>query len=61
MVAMLEVLQNYNRIEDWNESQFKKLCAKFAGQYDEKVFEYVLSNIPYSKQTIARLKAILDP
>ena len=60
MVAMLEVLQNYNRIEDLNESQFKKLCAEFAGQYDEKVCEYVLSNIPYSEQTISRLKAILD-
>ena len=60
VVAILEVLQNYNRIEDLNESQFKKLCAEFAGQYDEKVCEYVLSNIPYSEQTIARLKAILD-
>ena len=59
MVAMLEVLQNYNRIEDWNESQFKKLCAEFAEQYDEKVCEYVLSNIPYSEQTIARLKVII--
>ena len=59
MVAMLEVLQNYKRIEDLNESQFKKLCAEFAGQYDEKVFEYVLSNISYSEQTIARLKAII--
>ena len=59
MVAMLEVLQNYNRIEDLNESQFKKLCAEFAGRYDEKVFEYVLSNISYSEQTIARLKAII--
>ena len=59
MVAILEVLQNYDRIEDWNESQFKKLCAEFAGQYDEKVFEYVLSNISYSEQTIARLKAII--
>ena len=59
MVAMLEVLQNYNRIEDLNESQFKKLCAEFAGQYDEKVFEYVLSNISYSEQTIARLRVII--
>ena len=60
VVAILEVLQNYNRIEDLNESQFKKLCAEFAGQYDEKVCEYVLSSIPYSEQTIAQLKAILD-
>ena len=60
MVAMLEVLQNYKRIEDLNESQFKKLCAEFAGRYDEKVFEYILSNISYSEQTIARLKAIID-
>ena len=59
MVAMLEVLQNYNRIEDLNKSQFKKLCAEFAGQYDEKVCEYVLSNISYSEQTIVRLKAII--
>ena len=59
VVAILEVLQNYNRIEDLNESQFKKLCAEFAGQYDEKVCEYVLSNISYSEQTIARLKAII--
>ena len=60
MVVILEVLQNYDRIEDLNEPQFKKLCDEFAGQYDEKVCEYVLSNIPYSEQTISRLKAILD-
>ena len=59
MVAILEVLQNYNKIEDLNEMQFKKLCAEFAGQYDEKVCEYVLSNISYLDQTIALLKAIL--
>ena len=59
MVAILEVLQNYDRIEDLNESQFKKLCDEFAGQYDEKVCEYVLLNISYSEQTIARLKAII--
>ena len=59
MVAMLEVLQNYNRIEDLNESQFKNLCVEFAGRYDEKVCEYVLLNISYSEQTIARLKAII--
>ena len=59
LVAMLEVLQNYNRIENLNESQFKKLCAEFAGQYDEEVCEYVLSNISYSEKTIARLKAII--
>ena len=60
VVAMLEVLQNYNKIEDLNEMQFKKLCEDFARQYDEKVCEYVLSNISYSEQTIALLKAILD-
>lgn len=60
VVAILEVLQNYNKIEDLNETQFQKLCAEFAGQYDEEVCEYVLSNIPYSEQTIALLKAILD-
>ena len=47
VVAILEVLQNYDRIEALNESQFKKLCAEFAGQYDEKVCEYLLSNFPY--------------
>ena len=59
-VSILEVLQNYNKIEDLNESQFKNLCAEFTGQYDEEVCEYVLSNIPYSERTIALLKAILD-
>ena len=59
VVAILEVLQNYNKIEDLNEPQFKKLCAEFAEQYDEKVSEYVLSNISYSDHTIARLKAII--
>ena len=47
VVAILEALQNYDRIEALNESQFKKLCAEFAGQYDEKVCEYFLSNSPY--------------
>ena len=47
VVAILEVLQNYDRIEALNESQFKKFWAEFAGQYDEKVCEYLLSNFPY--------------
>lgn len=59
-VSILEVLQNYNKIEDLNVAQFHKLCADFAKDYDEKACEYVLSNIPYSEQTIALLKAILD-
>ena len=59
-VSVLEVLQNYNKIEDLNVAQFHKLCADFAKDYDEKMCEYVLSNIPYSEQTIALLKAILD-
>ena len=59
-VSILEVLQNYNKIEDLNEVQYHKLCADFARDYDEKVCEYVLSNIPYSEQTIALLKSILD-
>ena len=59
-VSIIEVLQNYNKIEDLNEAQFHKLCAAFARDYDEKVCEYVLSNIRYSDETIASLKAILD-
>lgn len=59
-VSILEVLQNHNKIEDLNEVQFQKLCVDFAQQYNEKACEYVLASIPYSEQTIALLKTILD-
>lgn len=60
IICGLEVLQNFNKIQDINYSAFidySKLLAKF---YKDEVFETVISKTTYKKSTIAFFKNILN-
>lgn len=59
-VQMLEVLQNYDTIQDMNSKSFWGLCKEYSKNYDAEACEYVLSRIKYSKRTIAFLHSILN-
>ena len=59
-VCMLEVLQNFESIQELNYSQFLQFCKKFAGQYDENAIKQVLEVRQYKKRTLSFLKNILD-
>lgn len=59
-ISMLEVLLHFNEIEELNLSGFKRLCVRFAENYDEKSALTVIDTMHYPKRTIAFLKQILD-
>ena len=59
-IQMLEVLQNYDKIQDLNQPQFLKMCKQYALSYNNDVCEYVLAKIKYLKRTIAFLEKILE-
>lgn len=56
----LEVLQNYYNIQDINNISFLAYTKELAEQYNEEVFERVISTIKYKKATIAFFKEILN-
>jgi hypothetical protein len=60
-VEFLEVLQNYSRIEDFNNASFVEYADVFSKNcYNDVTVEYVLNHRSYKKSTIAFLRAILD-
>jgi len=59
-IEVLEILENYNDIEDANYNQLIKLLNDYIENYDEKSLKYVLNNKKYKKSTIASLKTFLD-
>lgn len=59
-IQMLDVLQNYNEIQDLNYRQFLMYCEQFSAGYKEDVFELVYQHIRYSKRTISFLRAVLN-
>lgn len=60
VIEMLEILSNFNSIQDLNYNSFILLCEKFYKQYDEETTKYVLAKMRYSKSTIAFLRNILN-
>lgn len=60
MVHMLDVLQNFENIQDLNYHQFISFCKDFANSYNEKAFEHVLQKQRYQKKTISFLRNVLD-
>lgn len=60
MVELLEVLQEYKRIEDLNTNKFIQFIEDTVKYYDEKAVERVLKTCSYKKSTIASLRKILD-
>jgi hypothetical protein len=59
-IKALEILENYQKIEDFNRIEFCAYTQKIAGQYNEKAFEKVIANMKYKKRTIAFLQIILN-
>lgn len=59
-IRILEILNNYYKIQDINNKVFLEYCKEFSKIYDSKTVEQVLSVINYPKRTIAFLKSVLD-
>ena len=60
MISALEILQNFYNIEDLNYTTFIEYSKTIADNFQEEVFETVLSKTHYKKSTISFLKDILD-
>ena len=60
MLEFLEVLQNFNNIEDIDLNQFISYTEKFIYEYDEKTLQTVLNKIKYKKNTLSFLHNILN-
>ena len=59
MIHCLEVLQNFDKIQDINYSVFIKYVEEFSKTYTDRTFEEVISNVNYKKSTISFLQEIL--
>lgn len=57
---MLEVLQNFETIQELNYPQFLRLCEAFSAQYQEEVIRQILAQRSYKKRTLSFLKNVLD-
>ncbi len=60
MVHGLEVLQNFNSIQDINYPAFLKYTEELASSYNPEIFEEVVSTRTYKKSTISFLYEILN-
>ena len=60
MIHMLEVLQNFDRIQDLNSGCFIEYCKNFVSTYNDATFKVVNTQKKYQKRTISFLKNILD-
>jgi DNA gyrase/topoisomerase IV subunit B len=59
-IEILEVLEHYYEIEDFDRKAFKKFLSSYSKEFDEKILEEVLYKKRYKKRTIAFLSAVLD-
>ena len=60
LIELLEILENYNKIEDLNEEKLKKFISHAITKYESEVTEEVLGKMKYKKSTIALLSKLLD-
>lgn len=58
-IRALEILQNFNSIQDINYSAFLKYAEDFAKNFNAKALEEILSVKSYKKSTISFMKEIL--
>ena len=59
-IEQLEILENYDEIEDIDKNSLIRLYITIAEEYSDKVFITVLRNMKYKKRTIAYLEKILN-
>lgn len=60
MICVLEVLQNFDEIEDLNHAAFIDYAEHIAQTYENEVFDRVISRISYKKSTISFLREVLN-
>ncbi len=60
VIETLEILQNYNHIEDINKSALVGYMKEFSLTYCDSATVYVLKNWKYKKSTIAFLESFLE-
>lgn len=60
MIQALEVLENFYNIEDINYTSFVSFIKEIVEEYNDKIFEDVITEIHYKKSTIAFLQEILN-
>ena len=60
LVHGLEVLQNFNTIQDINYSAFLVYSEKLAASFNSRAFEKIISAKNYKKSTISFLREVLD-
>lgn len=60
VVELLEVLQNYNQIEELNYKNLYTFISNHINEYSEKTLSKVLSEIKYKKSTLASLENALN-
>ena len=59
VIETLEILQNYNNVDNVNKNRFLSYMRKFSENYSDEVAKYVIENRKYKKSTIAFLERIL--
>ena len=59
-IEQLEILENYDEIEDIDKNSLIRLYRTIAEEYFDEVFITVLRNMKYKKRTIAYLERILN-
>ncbi len=60
MIELLEVLDNYMKIEDLNTNSLIRFIENLVKFYDEKILHKLIESIGYKKSTLASLKNVLD-
>lgn len=60
IIEALEILQNYDKIEDLNKLKFARYARAFARGYNDEAAVHVISHMKYKKNTIAFMRKILD-
>ena len=59
-IRIMEVLKNYNKIEDINYSALIHTMKSYSKKYDEKAVETVIEVIGYPKRTVAFMHEMLN-
>lgn len=59
-LCMLEVLQNFESIQELSYYQFLRFCEEFTSQYNENAVQQVVVARAYKKRTLSFLKSVLE-
>ena len=60
LIELLEVLQNYRKIEDLNYANLIKFIEDSVKYYNDRILDKLIRVIDYKKSTLASLKSVLD-